>query len=534
MFRKKKKQLKIIRETSDSNQEKKFVPVEKIRNIESIKDPKEKKRGIFSKLSTIAIGGAEEKAYMIEYLSMLIGSGMDVATSLRAIQDDLKAKWLRVMVEAVRIEIESGIAIWRALAKINFLPPHVISLVRIGEESGRLSENLQAIVVQQQKERQFKGKLRSAMMYPIFVMSLTAFVGIGIAWFILPRLATVFDQLHMELPLITRMLIATGLFLQDYGVYAVPGSIVVILIMMYILFGMKKTKFIGQWMLFIMPGIRGLIREVELSRFGFVMGTLLNAGLPIVDAVNSLKEATVFFQYKKLYGALAKAIDEGETFHHVFKSNVKFRRLVPASIQQMIITSEQTGRLPETLENIGRIFEVKTDTSTKNLAVILEPILLVVVWVGVVGVALAIVLPIYSLIGGFTDTVSVDPVQDSAEEIVTTNNDISLEDVIAAQVDQPEEPVIKMLQIIAPDGALNVYDDPNSESAIVVEVKNDEIYESVGEQDGWYEIKLKSVGTAWVLGEHVLILESEMVDTEGEKIDDETLEVDPAEVIDEV
>lgn len=143
---------------------------------------------------------------------MLVESGMDISSALLAIERDVKSKWMKRIVSKIHERVESGDSIWRAIEFARFLPPYVISLIKIGEGSGRLSDNLKAVVVQQQKERTFKAKVQSAMLYPVFVLGLTTIVGVGIAWFILPRLATVFTSLKMELPWITKVLIAVGGF----------------------------------------------------------------------------------------------------------------------------------------------------------------------------------------------------------------------------------------------------------------------------------------------------------------------------------
>lgn len=173
-----------------------------------------------------------------------------------------------------------------AIRKMKFLPEHVISLIQIGEDTGNLAENLKLIVEQEQKERVFRSKLRSAMMYPLFVVFVTVVVGVGISWFILPKLSTVFDQLKMDLPLITRALVGVGNFLSDYGVIAVPAFFLVMAIIMFFMFFFKKTKFIGQAILLRIPGVKKLIQQIELARFGYIFGTLLEAGLPIMYALD--------------------------------------------------------------------------------------------------------------------------------------------------------------------------------------------------------------------------------------------------------
>src|SRR3989338_7228544 len=305
-----------------------------------------------------AIISSDEKEYFIDNLSMLLTSGMDVSLAFK----------------------------------------HIISLIRVAEQSGRLDESLGVIVTQQEKNRLFKSKIRAAMMYPVFVLFLAMIVGIGIAWFILPRLATVFSQLNLELPLITRLLIQLGTFLSKHGSVAVPGFILTISLLFYFIFIFEKTKVAGQFILFHVPGVKKLIQQVELARFGFIMGTLLRGGLPVIDALDALEEASPLRAYKKLYGKLRLLVEEGWSFQAGFKEIKHGQRYIPVSVQGLIAVGEQSGHLNKTFLSIADVFEGKTEITTKNLSVILEPVMLVIVWLGVVAVALAVILPIYSLV----------------------------------------------------------------------------------------------------------------------------------------
>ncbi len=363
------------------------------------KEKKKNKKKITLPFQNFGIG--KEREYLVENLSMLVGSGMGIPFALESIKSEMRSRRMKNVLASILESVDAGVPFWRALESVKIFPPYMVSLIRTGEESGNLSENLKVVALQDQKERQFRSKIRSAMMYPIFVLGLTMFVGIGIAWFILPRLAIVFSQLKLELPLVTRMLILTGEFLGEYGAIAVPLFLVFVGVIVYLVFIFQKTKFIGQTMLFYVPGAKGLIQEVELARFGYLLGSLLGAGLPVVNALDSLYQATTFPMYKKMYAHIRDSIEEGNSFQKSFKSYDGVKKLVPSPIQQMIVAGEQSGNLSKILIKIGETFEIKTEDSTKNLAVILEPVLLIIVWLGVVAVALAVILPIYSLIGGF-------------------------------------------------------------------------------------------------------------------------------------
>ena len=371
------------------------VPPQKVEPKVELKEIIRKRPGLFANL-----GVGEEKDYFIENLGMLLMAGMNILSSLDAIKGEMRSSRMKQIIDDLKKDIDAGLFLWRGLDKTGLFPPHIISLIRIGEESGQLSENLKVIVLNQQKDRVLKSKIRSAMMYPVLILCLTMVIGIGIAWFILPRLTSVFTQMNLKLPLITRILIAIGEFLKDYGWIAVPIFLVAFIGTFYFVFVAPKSKGIGQSLLFSTPVVKKLIQEIELARAGFILGTLLGAGLSVVDSLDSLYNASTYVFYKKFYLYLKNNVEEGKSFQESFVAYPKMRRLIPSHIQGMIEASEQSGKMSETFSKIGEIFEEKTETTTKNLAVLLEPIMLVIIWLGVVMVALAVIMPIYSLVGG--------------------------------------------------------------------------------------------------------------------------------------
>lgn len=343
---------------------------------------------------------AEEKMLFIEHLMMLLSAGMDMMQILQSIEKDVRSRRLKNILADMRADVEAGLPLWQALDTSQLMPRHAISLVRIGEQSGRLADNLKIIAAQQRRDREFRSRIRSAMMYPVFVLALTVVIGLGIAWFILPKLTAVFYDLGVPLPWITKALIAVGIVFQEHGAWIVPSVVIAIIIGVYILFFHKRTRVIGQWMLLLLPGVKKLVQEIEISRLGYMLGTLLDAGLPIVDALDSVAQSAGFHRYQVFYMRAAQAVNDGQSLRVFFEEYRGMRRLFPAAIEQLVVAGEQSGSLPKTLLEVGSIFEEKIANTTKNLSIILEPILLVIVWVGVVTVAFAVVLPVYSLIGG--------------------------------------------------------------------------------------------------------------------------------------
>lgn len=455
----------------------------------------------------------KERDYFIENLSMLVASGMPILSAVGTLREEIASPSLRKALQTLADDVEAGVPLWRALDRTKLFQPHTISLVRIGEESGKLSANLKLIAVQEEKDKVLRGKIMGAILYPLLVLGLTAGVGIAISWFILPRLATVFDQLNVELPTLTRYIIGLGQFLGAYGLIVFPVVIGLFAVIFYFVFYFSKTKFLGQYFLFSLPGIGRLLLEVEIARFGYLLGTLLDAGLPATQALESLYVAADFPQYKKLYKHLQENVEEGNSLQKSFSTYPKVRSLIPLSIVRLIGAGEQSGNLSEVLLRVSTVYEQKTDNTAKNLTVLLEPILLVIVWGGVVLVALAVIMPIYNLIGGFNGGTTQQPEVQSVLPDSSTENVRTLDEQVSSS---PADTVSESSDAVGTEsglgtvlvqdtglGYLNVRTGPSATSEKVTEVHPGEEFQYFSEEEGWFEILLTNGEYGWVAGGYV-------------------------------
>lgn len=342
----------------------------------------------------------KEREYFSENLALLLKAAVPVGQALESLEETTRNARMKRALKGMQLDIEAGASLSDALQSSGIVGEQTLALVRLGEQSGHLVENMQLSAQQEAKRHAFHAKVRSALIYPSFVLGLTVIVGLGVAWFLLPRLAATFSQLQVTLPPLSRAMIGLGVFLKEHGFVAVPIGTAAILAIGYVLFAAPRTKHIGQRILFALPGISRLMYEVEVAQFGYLLGTLLEAGLPITKAIMLLAQSTTSSRHRKFYAYLAGALEDGHSFREAMKSYKGISKLLPPSVQQMVIAGERSGALSQVLMTIGRTYEQKSDVTTQNLESILEPILLVIVWVGVMLVAVAVIVPIYSLVGG--------------------------------------------------------------------------------------------------------------------------------------
>lgn len=345
----------------------------------------------------VSVGFGSERDYFVENLSLLISSGMGISASLAALSASAKSRKMKKIVAAIEAMVTAGSPLWRAFEATSLLPERIISLIKSGEEAGKLPEHLNLVTVQQHKEKVFVSRLRSALLYPGIVLTLAVCVSIASAWVVLPKLTAIFNESKGTLPLATRVLLGTGDFFSRYGSVAVPVGIVVTLAAAYLIFFYRKTKFIGDAILLSIPGINELVRGVELARFGYIFGVLLQAGFQVDGALDAVSKGTTYRSYRKFYEHLRERMLQGDSMRSAFAAYPKVDRYIPIPIQQLVVSAEKSGRLPETFIKVGVIFEEKTEAMSRDVATVLEPIVLIVVGLIVGFVVMAIIGPIYGL-----------------------------------------------------------------------------------------------------------------------------------------
>jgi type II secretory pathway component PulF len=345
----------------------------------------------------ISIGFGNERDYFIENLSLLISSGMGISAALSSLSLAVKTWKMKKITKVIESMVNAGMPLWRSFEETKILPERVISLIRSGEEAGRLADHLNLVTLQGHKEKVFQSRLRGALLYPGIVLSLAVVVALGSAWLVLPKLISVFTESKGALPLTTQILLHIGAFFGQYGPVAVPSAIIGLGLLIYGLFFFKKTKFIGDYILFHIPGVKDLVQGLELARFGYIFGVLLQAGFQVNESLESVKKGTNYASYRKFYDYLQTCVTRGESFNSALANFHKAERFIPIPIQQLIMSAEKSGKLSETFFRIGVIFEEKTDAMSRDLATVLEPIVLIIVGLIVAFIVMAIIGPIYGL-----------------------------------------------------------------------------------------------------------------------------------------
>ncbi len=340
---------------------------------------------------------AKENDFFLENLSLLMHSSLPIREAIATLKEEIKGKKMLRAITVIENEIDAGSKISTALGKSGLLSERFVALLRLGEETGELEKQLTLVVDEQKKEERLNSKVKGALIYPAIVMTITISVGIFMMWYVFPRLTSVFASTGGKLPLSTRVIIGIGHFFTSYGIIFVPLGTASVVGGIYMLFFHKKTRFLGETFLLRVRLTRTLVQDIELARFGYVMGSLLHAGISIPQALTSMQDSTSFVLYKRFYASILQNVTDGTSLYKSIEMYPGAHRYIPSYLSRLISAGEMSGSLADTLLNIGSTYEEKTENMAQNLSVLLEPVIMVVVGIIVAFLAIAIISPIYGL-----------------------------------------------------------------------------------------------------------------------------------------
>ena len=338
-----------------------------------------------------------EKIVFARNLAVMIKSGLALTRALSVLERQTKNNKFKTILVNIGDNIKKGSSFQDALLKYPKVFPKIfISMVKAGEESGKLSESLSVISKQMERAHTLKKKIRGALIYPIIIMIVMTIIGIVMLMYVVPTLSKTFAELEIDLPTSTRTIISISDFLQNNTITAV---IIIVFIGISLFFGLrsKKGKRIFDYLLLRVPIISNIIREINSARTARTLSSLLSSGVEVVNSLSITEDVIQNSYYKEVLIQSKKDIQKGLPLSESFIVNEK---IYPILVSEMIAVGEETGKLPEMLQQIAEFYEAEVEQKTKNMATIIEPFLMVFVGIAVGFFAISMISPIYSISSG--------------------------------------------------------------------------------------------------------------------------------------
>ena len=338
-----------------------------------------------------------DKMLFTRRLAVMLKAGIPILESLSVLENQSTNSAMKRVLADIGKSIKNGQTLVKAMEHNKWVFDDLyLSIVGVGEESGKLEENLEYLAREMGKTYDFQRRVRGAMLYPMLIVAAAAGVGGWISLFVLPKLVTLFTSLEVELPLSTRILLFAAQFMKSYG-WWVAGAGVGLGVGGWVWAKSPVGKPIWDRMVLKIPVWGQLAQNVQVAGFCRNMGIMLKAGLPVAVCLETAKRAAGNTIFRKYFETLGKAVDQGKSLEKELASGGY--KHFPLLASRMIGVGERTGKLDETLLYLGDFYEEEVDETTKNMGTILEPLLLLVIALGVGFMAMAIISPIYQFTG---------------------------------------------------------------------------------------------------------------------------------------
>lgn len=337
----------------------------------------------------------KDLAIFSRQLATMLNAGLPIVQALAILEKQTENKKLQVMLKEIRTEVEGGASFSEALTKHRLFSRLFINLVRAGETSGTLDAILDRLANFLEKELELRGKIRSALTYPIIVFVFA----IGVTYFLLtaivPQFASILQGLGSELPLLTRFLMAVSDFLRK-------GTLIIVLFVVAAYFAYRayyrteKGRFAVDRLKLRIPVFGNLNKKSALARFSRTFGLLISSGVNIVESLDITKGTAGNAIVEDILDQTKLAIQSGEPLSSTLQANPQ---VFPPMVSSMIAIGEETGALDTMLQKIGDFYEREVDEAVTALTAAIEP--LMIIFLGfIVGLIVAgMFLPLFKIIG---------------------------------------------------------------------------------------------------------------------------------------
>jgi type IV pilus assembly protein PilC len=337
----------------------------------------------------------EQKVFFTENLRVMVKAGLSLAEALNTLALQSESKFFRKVIVSVKEDVESGKLMSQGLVKFPKVFPDIfVSMIQIGEVSGTLEQSLSELTQQMKKDYNLRSKVKGAMTYPIVILVAMLGITAGLFTFVLPKMLDIFKEFgNIQLPLPTRMLMAVNDFLQVHWLLAI-GILVALVIGFIAFYRTPFGKNLVHAALIAVPLIGPIVRKINLARFARTLSGLLRTDIPVIQAIEVTSDVLGNLKYHKAVRGASEYVKKGDTISRALQAHPK---LFPPLVIMMVSVGERSGTVDSLLADVAEFYEAQVDNVLDNMSSVIEPILILFLGGMVGGIALAVMVPMYTL-----------------------------------------------------------------------------------------------------------------------------------------
>lgn len=335
-----------------------------------------------------------EIAVFSRQISVMMQAGVPLVQGLDIIASGQANVRMKNMLMAIKTDIEGGSTLYEALGKFPVQFDELfVNLVKAGEAAGVLDTVLDTVATYKENIESLKGKIRKAMFYPAIVFAVALLVSAILLIFVVPQFESVFKNFGADLPAFTQMIVSASRFTTAYWYIVLLGTIA---FFAAFIFAYKRSPAFAHFCaraVLKLPVIGQILHQSAIARFARTLGVTFRAGVPLVEALDSVAGATG----SPIYNAAVKRIREDVAVGHQLQLAMRQAQLFPNMVVQMVAIGEESGALDKMLFKIAEFYEEEVNNAVDALASLLEPFIMVIIGTMVGGMVIGMYLPIFKL-----------------------------------------------------------------------------------------------------------------------------------------
>ncbi|MDP3905152.1 MAG: type II secretion system F family protein, partial [Methylococcaceae bacterium] len=320
-------------------------------------------------------------------------AGVPLIRALRSLSESTRNPALANAIKDIAKRLESGSSLSQAMNQHQkVFSPLFINIVHVGETSGGLDQAFLQIANYLEREKETQSRIKAALRYPSMVIIAISIAMIVINIYVIPAFKGVFDKMHAELPWQTRLLMAISEFTVNYWPYLLGGLLVLsAIVIKYI--NTREGRLQWDWLMLRIPGVGSIVERSTMERFARSFAMSLSAGVPLIQGITIVSAAIGNSYIASKLEQMRIGIEKGDSISRMARST----QLFPPLVVQMLMVGEETGNISDMLLEVADFYETEVDAELKNIASVIEPILIVIIGIMVLILALGIFLPMWDL-----------------------------------------------------------------------------------------------------------------------------------------
>lgn len=342
----------------------------------------------------------QDKIFLFKYLSLMLKVGTDLFKAIDVLLEDTDKPLMRSLLLEIKTNLERGNPLYVSFENHpDIFSLIVVNLLKAAEASGNLEQSMEDISATYAKEAEVKGKIQSALIYPVLLLVVASGVVGLMVTFVLPKMSTMFEGSDAKIPLFSLIVIRVGQFLNANIVWIVPLMLVLIGGLAYFFIKVPAGQKAFDTIMRKTPLVKTLLQKIALRRFASTFGSLLKAGIPFIQALEITADAVGEMEFRAAILRIAREnIAKGTSVADAFRKETVF----PKVVTNLISIGEKSGHVEEILGTLAKFYEDEIDSALKTLVAIFEPAMLLFIGFIVAGIAISVILPIYQLVNQYS------------------------------------------------------------------------------------------------------------------------------------